>query len=240
MTQNNNSWRKTYFTLLAGQAISFISSGILQMAIIFYLVAKTNSAIILTAATLIGFLPQACLGPFAGAFVDRHSRKSVMIGADLIIAAAGGILALVAFYMELPVWSIMVVLLIRSAGTAFHSPAFSAATPMIVPKEELTKCAGYTQTMQAVSAIISPAAAAFLYAVWPLNAIILLDIVGAILACGDCGDVLHCIPGNHASEGNACGRGDRSPLSGLPYGRPRTLVLFFRSHCQRNDGASGI
>lgn len=174
---------KTYFTLLAGQAISFISSGILQMAIIFYLVAKTNSAIILTAATLIGFLPQACLGPFAGAFVDRHSRKSVMIGADLIIAAAGGILALVAFYMELPVWSIMVVLLIRSAGTAFHSPAFSAATPMIVPKEELTKCAGYTQTMQAVSAIISPAAAAFLYAVWPLNAIILLDIVGAILAC---------------------------------------------------------
>ena len=163
MTQNNNSWRKTYFTLLAGQAISFISSGILQMAIIFYLVAKTNSAIILTAATLIGFLPQACLGPFAGAFVDRHSRKSVMIGADLIIAAAGGILALVAFYMELPVWSIMVVLLIRSAGTAFHSPAFSAATPMIVPKEELTKCAGY--------------------AVWPLNAIILLDIVGAILAC---------------------------------------------------------
>ena len=56
MTQNNNSWRKTYyFTLLAGQAISFISSGILQMAIIFYLVAKTNSAIILTAATLIGF-----------------------------------------------------------------------------------------------------------------------------------------------------------------------------------------
>ena len=97
MTQNNNSWRKTYFTLLAGQAISFISSGILQMAIIFYLVAKTNSAIILTAATLIGFLPQACLGPFAGAFVDRHSRKSVMIGADLIIAAAGGILALVAF-----------------------------------------------------------------------------------------------------------------------------------------------
>ena len=78
----------------------------------------------------------------------------------------------------------MVVLLIRSAGTAFHSPAFSAATPMIVPKEELTKCAGYTQTMQAVSAIISPAAAAFLYAVWPLNAIILLDIVGAILASG--------------------------------------------------------
>ena len=89
MTQNNNSWKRNYFTLLIGQGVSFISSGILQMAIIFYLVAKTNSAIILTIATLIGFLPQACLGPFAGVFVDRHSRKGVMIGADLMIAAAG-------------------------------------------------------------------------------------------------------------------------------------------------------
>ena len=51
MTQNNNSWKKKYFILLAGQSISLISSGILQMAIIFYLVAKTNSAIVLTAAT---------------------------------------------------------------------------------------------------------------------------------------------------------------------------------------------
>ena len=40
MTQNNNSWRKTYFTLLAGQAISFISSGILQMAISFIWLRK--------------------------------------------------------------------------------------------------------------------------------------------------------------------------------------------------------
>ena len=183
MTQNNNSWKRNYFTLLIGQGVSFISSGILQMAIIFYLVAKTNSAIILTIATLIGFLPQACLGPFAGVFVDRHSRKGVMIGADLMIAAAGGLLALAALYTELPVWAIMVVLFIRSTGTAFHSPAFSATTPMIVPKDELTKCAGYAQTIQAVSSIISPAAAAFLYAVWPLNAIIMLDIVGAILAC---------------------------------------------------------
>ena len=143
------------------------------MAIIYYLVAKTNSAIVLTAATLIAFLPQACLGPFAGAVVERHSRKSVMIGADLGIAAAGGILALMALFMELPVWAIMAILFIRSTETAFRSLAFSATTSLIVSTEELTKCAGYTQTIWAVSSIISPAAA-FLYSLWPLIAIILL------------------------------------------------------------------
>ena len=152
------------------------------LAIIYYLVAKTNFAIVLTAATLIAFLPQACLGPFAGAVVERHSRKSVMIGADLGIAAAGGILALMALFMELPVWAIMAILFIRSTETAFHSPAFSATTSLIVSTEELTKCAGYTQTIWAVSSIISPAAA-FLYSLWPLIAIILLDIAGAVLAC---------------------------------------------------------
>lgn len=152
------------------------------LAIIYYLVAKTNSAIVLTAATLIAFLPQACLGPFVGAVVEQHSRKSVMIGADLGIAAAGGILALIALFMELPVWAIMAILFIRSTETAFHSLAFSATTSLIVSTEELTKCAGYTQTIWAVSSIISPAAA-FLYSLWPLIAIILLDIAGAVLAC---------------------------------------------------------
>ena len=127
------------------------------MAIIFYLVAKTNSAIILTAATLIGFLPQACLGPFAGAFVDRHSRKSNdWCGFDN--CRRWRILALVAFYMELPVWSIMVVLLIEVRELLFIL-SIQRSNTYDCAKEELTKCAGYTQTMQAVSAIISPAAA---------------------------------------------------------------------------------
>lgn len=90
MTTETKFWKKKYFTMLAGQSVSLITSGILQMSIIFYLTAKTNSAMVLSIATLMGFLPQAVIGPFAGTFVDRHSRKGVMIGADLMIAATGG------------------------------------------------------------------------------------------------------------------------------------------------------
>ena len=183
MQRNKNSWKKDYFTILIGQGFSLISSGILQMSIIFYLTAETGSAMVLSIATLIGFLPQALIGPFAGVFVDRHSRKKVMIGADLVIAAAGGVLAIVTLYMDLPIWVIMGVLFVRSMGTAFHSPALNAATPLLVPEDQLTKCAGYSQTIQAIGSIISPAAAAFLYTVWNLNHSVLLDIVGAAIAC---------------------------------------------------------
>ena len=177
-----NKWKRNYFTILSGQAISLITSGILQISIIFYLTEKTGSALVLSLSTLVGFLPQALLGPFIGVWVDRLSRKLVMIGADLFIAFAGGILAILALVTELPVWLILLILFIRSIGTAFHAPALGAATPLLVPEDKLTKCAGYSQAVSSISFIISPAAGAFFYAVWSLDKIVAIDIVGAIVA----------------------------------------------------------
>ena len=82
-------WRRRYFTILSGQAISLVTSGILQMTLIFYLTEKTGSALVLSLATFFGFLPQALLGPFIGVWVDRWNRKLVMIGSDLFIALSG-------------------------------------------------------------------------------------------------------------------------------------------------------
>lgn len=177
-----NNWKLKFYTIWAGQAVSLITSAILQMAIIFYLTEKTGSAMVLSMASLVGFLPYAVFGPTIGVLVDRHDRKKIMIGADLIIAAAGAVLAIVAFYMELPVWMVMIVLFIRSIGTAFHTPALNSVTPLLVPEEQLTKCAGYSQSLQSISYIVSPAVAALLYSVWDLNAIIAIDVLGAVIA----------------------------------------------------------
>lgn len=177
-----NNWKLKFYTIWAGQAVSLITSAILQMAIIFYLTEKTGSAMVLSMASLVGFLPYAVFGPAIGVLVDRHDRKKIMIGADLIIAAAGAVLAIVALYMELPIWMVMVVLFIRSIGTAFHTPALNAVTPLLVPEEQLTKCAGYSQSLQSISYIVSPAVAALLYSVWGLNAIIAIDVLGAVIA----------------------------------------------------------
>ncbi len=183
MINETSKWKQDFFTIWTGQAISLITSAILQMAIIFYLTEKTGSAMVLSIASLVGFLPYAVFGPVIGVLVDRYDRKKIMISADFMIAAAGALLAVIALYMELPVWMVMVVLFIRSIGTAFHSPALNAVTPLLVPEEQLTKCAGYSQSLQSISYILSPAAAAFLYSVWELNAIIAIDVLGAVIAC---------------------------------------------------------
>ena len=167
-----NNWKFKFFTIWAGQAVSLITSAVLQMAIVWYLTDKTGSAMILSIATLVGFLPQAILGSMIGVLVDRWNRKIVMIAADIIIALSGIIMAMISFYVELPTWMIMIVLFVRSIGTAFHSPALNAITPLMVPENQLTKCAGYSQSVQSISYILSPAIAAYIYATWDLNAAI--------------------------------------------------------------------
>lgn len=176
------NWKQTFLVLWTGQAVSLFTSSVIQMAIIWYLTDTTGSAAILSLATLVGFLPQAVLGPFIGVLIDRYNKKIIMIFSDAFIAAITLVLAVVGFYGELPIWIIMIALFARSVGSTFHAPSLQAVIPLIVPKESLTKCAGYSQTFESISILLSPAVAAVLYGAWSINAILLLDVAGAIFA----------------------------------------------------------
>ena len=176
-------WKRNYAILWGGQAVSLLTSSILQMALIWHLTASTQSALVLSMASLAGFLPSALLGAVAGTLVDRMSRKAAMVGADLFIAAVSLVLVFAAIDGELPIWLILTVLAVRSVGTAFHTPAISAATPLIVPAEHLTRCAGYTQSLQTVGFIAGTAIAGVLYPIWTISGMVALDVVGAVIAC---------------------------------------------------------
>ena len=176
---------------MGGASCVLITSGVLQMAIIWHLTNTTGSAMVLSMATLVGFLPQAVLGSAIGVLVDRWNRKMVMIGADVIIACAGLVLTVISLSAELPVWIVMLILFIRSVWQLHsHSPCVKCGNTSLVPEEQLVKCAGYTQSIQSASFILSPAIAAFLYA-------------NGVEFCG-CLDVLrsnnclyHCCNGSH-------------------------------------------
>ncbi len=179
-----SSWKRTFFTLWGGQAVSLVTSAIVQFAIIWDLTARTGSAAVLSVASLIGYLPMALFSPFIGALVDRWNRKAIMIAADMGIALVTLGLALFAYAGPLPLWAVYAALFLRAVGSAFHSPCLSAVTPQIVPEAELARCGGYSSAVSSVSFILSPALAAALYAALPLAPILLLDLIGAAFGIG--------------------------------------------------------
>lgn len=172
---------KTFLIVYTGQAISQLTSSILQMAIVWYLITETNSSNIVALSGIVGFLPQGVLGLFIGVYIDRFDRKKIMIISDLLIAAASLSLSISGFFGRISIPLIMIVLFIRSVGTAFHVPSLQAVTPLIVSKDELPKYSGYSQTLQSISLLLSPVLASFFFSIWSLQAIVMLDVLGAII-----------------------------------------------------------
>ena len=175
-------WKRKFVTLWVGQAVSLLTSSISQYALIWYLNDMTGLASVLSLAMLAAMLPQGILSLVTGAFSDRFDRRAVMVVADGAIGLVSLGLALFASGGGLPVWPILLALALRSVGGAFHAPCLQAVTPMLAPPEALTKCAGWSQGIQTVSFLLSPAIAAVLYANVPLYWVILMDTLGAAFA----------------------------------------------------------
>jgi DHA3 family macrolide efflux protein-like MFS transporter len=87
-----NDWKKQFAIIYAGQAFSIVGSAAVQFSIIWWLTVQTESAIALTIASIISFLPNMLMGPFAGVWVDRYNRRTVMLVADGVVAMSSIIL----------------------------------------------------------------------------------------------------------------------------------------------------
>lgn len=196
MNLSANQWKRNFFTIWTGQAFSQLSSSVLQFAIVWYLTDQTGSALVLSAAMMMGFLPQGVLGPFIGVLIDRYNRKGIMIVSDLLISAASFIMVIAGWLGYLSTELILAVLFCRSIGAAFHTPCLQAVTPQIVPESQLTRCAGFSQALESVSQLLSPVLAAVLYSSWRLSGIIFLDVIGALIAVVTLGvTVIPALPG---------------------------------------------
>ncbi len=175
-------WAQKFFIIWTGQAFSLVGSAIVQFALIWWLTQKTGSATVLATASLVGLLPQILLGPFVGALIDRWNRRLIMIVADSAIAIATGVLIFLFATGMIQVWHVYVILMFRSLGGAFHSPAMTSSTSLMVPNKHLARVAGMNQTVQGVVSIVAPPLGALLLSLLPTEQVLFVDIATAALA----------------------------------------------------------
>jgi DHA3 family macrolide efflux protein-like MFS transporter len=177
-------WQGRFFPIWSGQQVSLLGSQAAQFALVWWLTTTTGSATVLASASLVALLPQLLVGPIAGVFIDRWSRRRTMIVADAAIALVSLTLAILFWTGAMRVWHVYLVLLARSLGAAFHWPAMTAATSLLVPKEYLTRVAGLNQTMQGVVMIAGPGLGALLVSLLPLHGIMFVDVGTALFGIG--------------------------------------------------------
>lgn len=176
------NWKRRFITIAIGQTISLVGSSAVQFAIIWWITQETGSAIMLGLSGLTAYIPIILLSPFAGVLADRISRKRICIYADMFMGIAAAVFALLMWSFELPIWSALIVLLIRGIGGTFHQPSLQAIIPQLVPANELVRANGWSQFMQSGAFMLGPVLGAAMFAALPLPVILMTDLVGALIA----------------------------------------------------------
>jgi DHA3 family macrolide efflux protein-like MFS transporter len=157
-------------------------SAVVGFALAWYLTRETGSATVLATAMMVAMFPQISLGPFIGPFIDRWNRKKIMIFADLAVALLTVLLVVLFYTRTIQIWHIYVVMVGRAIGGTFQYPAMSASIPMIVPEKDLTRANGLFMTLQGLINIVGPPAGAFLMEALPMQGVLSVDIITAVIA----------------------------------------------------------
>lgn len=173
---------RPFLTLWVGQVFSLIGSQLVQFALIWWLTQQTGSATVLALASIVGLVPQVVLGPFVGPLIDRWNRKRTMIVADAAVALSTAALVYLFAMDTIAVWHVFVALFVRALGGAFHWPAMTASTSLMVPPQHLTRIQGLNQILNGGLGIASAPLGALLLSLFPMQNILMIDIVTAALA----------------------------------------------------------
>ncbi len=142
--------------LLSGQLVSQIGDKFHMLAVAFMVLKTTGSPAKMGLVLFCSVFPGMLLGFISGALLDRHSRKVIIIGADVARGLIVSGLSILYFFDALSFTVLLAAQLLLSVCTAFFDPAIPAIIPQLVKREHLTRANSQTQFVSGISTIIGP------------------------------------------------------------------------------------
>ena len=222
---------RTFLLIWFGQLISLTGSGLTGFALGVWVYQSTGSVTQFALISLFTSLPGIILSPIAGAFVDRWDRRHAMILSDGGAGLCTLSIAILFLLGRLEVWHIYIAMAISSSFSAFQWPAYSAATTLLVSKENLGRASGMVQISEAVSQITSPVMGGVLMGAIGVQGVILLDFATFLFAVFTL--LIVRVPKPETTEEGKAGQGSllREAAYGWKYIHARAgllgLLLFF-------------
>ena len=177
----NNSFKR-YIVFWLSQALSQLGSSMTSFALILWVYTQKGTAMTVSLMTFFNFIPYIIVSLFAGAFVDNHSKKKIMLVSDSIAALCSLFIFFLSIGNELQIWNIYLVNFIIGFMNAFQGPASSVAIGKVVPKEKLEQVSGMNSFSGNLVAVLSPVLAASLFAWGGLNHILVIDLMSFLFA----------------------------------------------------------
>src|SRR5215207_3824396 len=123
------TWRRALVLLWVGQVISHFGDALFLVGIFFLALEVTGSKAGSGLLLALNFVPALGLGLFAGAFVDRHDRRRVMLAADVLRLGAVAAIPLLHGSGRLGPVALGTAMFLLATGSSLFNPAVKAIVP---------------------------------------------------------------------------------------------------------------
>jgi len=167
--------------LWAGQLLSNIGGWLMVVAVPVFVYNLTGSVLNTSLAFIAETLPAVVLGPFGGVFADRWNRRTTMIYADLVRAAA--ILPMLLVNDRHLVWIIFVTIFAENTVAQLFQPSHRALIVSIVGRgAELDAANAWYAISAGVVRVVGAPLGGALYVLLSFNALVIIDSLSYVVS----------------------------------------------------------
>jgi MFS family permease len=182
--------RRDFALLTGGSVVSLLGDGIFAVALAWQVYEISN---VPTALSLVGVawtLPLVLFLLLGGVFTDRYDRRWLMIGADLVRAAAIGALGVLSVSGVIELWHVIALIGFVGLGDAFFNPASTAIVPDLLPDEQLAQANALQGLVRPLTIrLIGPAIGGLLVALLGVGSAFLVDAGSFLISAGVVGAI---------------------------------------------------
>jgi hypothetical protein len=174
---------RDYRLLTAGAFVSLLGDGFFSVALAWQVYQLSNVPTALSVVGVAWTLPLVLFLLLGGVLTDRYDRRWLMIGADLVRAAAVGAMGLLSVTGAIQLWHIMALIAFVGAGDAFFNPASTAIVPDLLVAERLPQANALQGLVRPLMIrLIGPAVGGFVVAVLNPGSAFLVDGASFLLS----------------------------------------------------------
>lgn len=178
---------RSFRLLWLGSLVSNVGTWMETVALGRYVADATGKAAWSGLIAAAGFLPTAFVGLLGGALADRSSRRALLIGSNVVMAVVATVVTVLVARDAAGPGVLTVLTLVTGCAGAIGFPSFQAATPDLVPREDLPAAIGLGSVQWNLGRVLGPvlAGVAILAGGIPLalaiNAVSFFAVVVAVL-----------------------------------------------------------
>jgi len=177
-TQLNRLTGMQKFTLIwFGQMLSMFGTATTRFALLVWAYQQTGEATTVALLGFFSFVLYVLLSPVAGVLIDRFDRRLIMLFADFGAALMTAMLLILYLSGGLQIWHLYLAEALTGAFEAFQVPAYTAATTMLVSKEQYGRTNGMRSLAYSASQVIAPVLAGLILRFVDLRGVMIVDLI---------------------------------------------------------------